>query len=61
MRTIQQQLQKWLKVNKVVHRADKYKKGPKTKRVKERRELKELMGVNRPIYRRAKGGAFRQR
>jgi phage antirepressor YoqD-like protein len=64
MRTIQQQLQKWLKANKVVHRADKHKKEPKTKRLKERlteRELKELMGVNRPIYRRAKGGAFRQR
>jgi phage antirepressor YoqD-like protein len=64
MRTIQQQLQKWLKANKVMHRADKNKKEPKTKRLKERlteRELKELMGVNRPIYRRAKGGAFRQR
>jgi phage antirepressor YoqD-like protein len=64
MRTIQQQLQKWLKANRVMHRADKRKKEPKTKRLKERfteRELRELMGVNRPVYRRAKGGAFRQR
>jgi hypothetical protein len=63
MRTIQQQLQKWLKANRVVHR-DKHKKEHKTKRLKERfteRELRELMGVNRPVYRRAKGGAFRQK
>ncbi|WP_197071972.1 hypothetical protein [Geobacillus kaustophilus] len=34
------------------------------KRNKERlteREIKELMGVCRPVYRRGKGGAFRQR
>jgi phage antirepressor YoqD-like protein len=64
MRTIQQQLQKWLKANKVMHRAYKHKKEPKPKRSKERFtewELKELMGINRPVYRRAKGGAFRQR
>jgi phage antirepressor YoqD-like protein len=64
MRTIQQQLQNWLRVNKVMHRADKHKKEPKTKRLKEsftERELRELMGVNRPVYRRSKGGAFRQR
>uniref|UniRef100_A0A7U3YCT6 Phage protein n=1 Tax=Geobacillus sp. (strain Y4.1MC1) TaxID=581103 RepID=A0A7U3YCT6_GEOS0 len=63
MRTIQQQLQKWMKANKMF-RTDKHKKEPKPKRFKERfteRELKELMGVNRPVYRRAKGGAFRQR
>jgi hypothetical protein len=62
MRTIQQQLQKWMKANKMF-RTDKHKKETKTKRFKERfteRELKELMGVNRPVYRRAKGGAFRQ-
>jgi phage antirepressor YoqD-like protein len=44
---IQQQLQKWLKDNKVMHRADKHKKEPKTKRLKVRltkRELKELKG-----------------
>jgi hypothetical protein len=64
MRTIQQQLQKWLKENKEMYRADKHKKERKQKRPRERfteRELKELMGVNRPVYRRAKGGAFRQR
>ncbi|MBY6269490.1 hypothetical protein [Parageobacillus thermoglucosidasius] len=64
MRTIQQQLRKWLKANKVMYRANKHKKEWKQKRSKERfteRELKELMGVNRPVYRRAKGGAFRQR
>jgi len=47
-----------------MHRADKHKKETKTKRLKEKfteRELRELMGVNRPVYRRIKGGAFRQK
>jgi hypothetical protein len=47
-----------------MHRADKHKKEPKTKRIKERfteRELRELMGVNRPVYHRSKGGAFHQK
>jgi hypothetical protein len=46
MRTIQQQLHKWMKANKIL-RTDKHKKEPKPKRFKERfteRELKELMG-----------------
>jgi hypothetical protein len=34
MRTIQQQLQKWLKANKVMHLADKNKKESKTKPLK---------------------------
>ncbi|AXM88478.1 hypothetical protein B379_04290 [Anoxybacillus ayderensis G10] len=61
MRTIQQELKKWMKVNKVQQRQ---KKARKKKRGKERlteRDLKELMGVGRPVYRRGKGGAFRQR
>lgn len=64
MRTIQQELKKWMKVNKVQQRKDKRKKARKKKRGKERlteREIKELMGAYRPIYRRGKGGAFRQR
>ena len=64
MRTIQQQLQKWMKVNKMMHRPIRNKKETKRKRPKEQfteRELRELMGTNRPIYRRGKGGAFRQR
>jgi hypothetical protein len=46
MRTIQQQLQKWMKANKML-RTDKHKKEPKPKYSKERfteQELKELMG-----------------
>jgi hypothetical protein len=64
MRTIQQQLQNWVKANKFMQRSNKHKKEHKTKRLKEsftERELRELMGVNRPVYRRAKGGAFRQK
>ena len=64
MRTIQQELKKWMKVNEVQQRKDKRKKASKKKRGKERlteREIKELMGVGRPVYRRGKGGAFRQR
>ena len=63
MRTIQQELKKWMKVNKVQQRQNN-KKARKKKRGKERlteREIKELMGVGRPVYRRGKGGAFRQR
>ncbi|KFZ32340.1 phage protein [Anoxybacillus flavithermus] len=51
-----------MKVNK--ERQNKRKKARKKKRGKERlteRDLKELMGVGRPVYRRGKGGAFRQR
>jgi hypothetical protein len=62
MRTIQQQLKQWMKVNKV--RMDKHKKERIPKRKQEKLtewELKELMGMNRPVYRRSKGGAFRQR
>ncbi|KIP21120.1 hypothetical protein JV16_01614 [Anoxybacillus ayderensis] len=62
MRTIQQELKKWMKVNK--ERQNKRKKARKKKRGKERlteRDIKELMGVCRPVYRRGKGGAFRQR
>jgi hypothetical protein len=65
MKTIQQELQKWLKVNQNMERAEKKKKRvKKKKKSKERltvRDLKELMGINRPVYRRAKGGAFRQK
>ncbi|MCL6456509.1 MAG: hypothetical protein K6T85_00740 [Gorillibacterium sp.] len=64
MRTIQQELKKWMKANKVKHRKNKHKKERKQKRRKERlteHEIKELMGVGRPVYRRGKGGAFRQR
>lgn len=64
MRTIQQQLKNWMKTNKFIQRGDKHKKERKSKRKQEQfteRELKELMGMNRPVYRRAKGGAFRQR
>ncbi|MFX3616113.1 MAG: hypothetical protein ACE3JK_01105 [Sporolactobacillus sp.] len=44
-----------------------YKKGKKrNKKIHQGRpfteeELKELMGVHNPVYKRAKGGAFRQR
>ncbi|WP_163538291.1 hypothetical protein [Gracilibacillus sp. YIM 98692] len=44
----------------------KKSKQPKQKRNKKQEklsqsELKELMGVNRPTYKRAKGGAIRQK
>jgi hypothetical protein len=65
MKTIQQELQKWLKINQNMERATKNKKRFKKKKSpKEKlsdRDLKELMGINRPVYRRAKGGAFRQK
>jgi hypothetical protein len=47
-----------------MQRSNKHKKESKTKRLKEsftEHKLRELMGVNRPVYRRSKGGAFRQR
>jgi hypothetical protein len=65
MKTIQQELKKWLKINQNMERAAKNKKRFKKKKSpKEKlsdRDLKELMGINRPVYRRAKGGAFRQK
>jgi hypothetical protein len=64
MKTIQQELQKWLKSNKNMERTAKKKRIKKKKNPKERlteRDLRELMGINRPVYRRAKGGAFRQK
>jgi hypothetical protein len=64
MKTIQQELQKWLKSNKNMKRTAKKKRVKKKKNQKERlteRDLRELMGINRPVYRRAKGGAFRQK
>ncbi|MBA2874676.1 hypothetical protein [Thermaerobacillus caldiproteolyticus] len=47
-----------------MHWTDKHKKEQKQKRPEERFtecELKELMGVNRLIYRRSQSGVFRQR
>lgn len=63
MRTMQQQLHKWMKVNKM-HRPARNQKEPKPKRARKdfsERELRGLMGMDRPVYRRGKGGAFRQR
>ncbi|WJQ11113.1 hypothetical protein QT237_02920 [Geobacillus stearothermophilus] len=62
MRTMQDQMQKWIKANNMAYRSERNRK--ERKRNKERlteREIKELMGVCRPVYRRGKGGAFRQR
>ena len=64
MRTMQDQMKKWIKANNMVYRPEKNQKERKWKRNKERmteREIKEMMGVFRPVYRRGKGGAFRQR
>jgi len=64
MRTMQDQMQKWIKANNMTYRPERNRKERKHKRNKERmteREIKELMGVCRPVYRRGKGGAFRQR
>ncbi len=62
MRTMKDQMQKWIKANNMAYRSERNRK--ERKRNKERlteREIKELMGVCRPVYRRGKGGAFRQR
>ncbi|KLR75317.1 phage protein [Geobacillus sp. T6] len=62
MRTMKDQMQKWIKANNMAYRSERNRK--ERKRNKERlteREINELMGTYRPIYRRGKGGAFRQR
>ncbi|MED4922919.1 hypothetical protein P9743_01260 [Anoxybacillus geothermalis] len=64
MRTIQDQMRKWIKANNMTYHPERNRKERKQKRNEERmteREIKELMGTYRPIYRRGKGGAFRQR
>jgi len=49
---------------KRIHKAKKQRELKTQLRLKEQLtddELKELMGIDRPTYRRGKGGAFRQR
>jgi hypothetical protein len=62
----QDQLEKWCRLNG--HPVPAKKKTPKRKRIKRKksnalstRDVKELMGVNRAVYSRSRGGAYRQR
>ncbi|MFC4403302.1 hypothetical protein [Gracilibacillus xinjiangensis] len=59
----QEQLNKWAEKNKVKVKKTriKRKEWQKANRGFSERELKELMGIHRPIYTRKKGGAFRQK
>jgi hypothetical protein len=64
MRTLQQGLSEWAKKNNLKVRQGKHRKEKKTKPPKEKlsyRDIQELMGINKPVYRRGKGGSFQQR
>ncbi|MFB4260496.1 hypothetical protein MHH67_11320 [Bacillus sp. FSL K6-0047] len=63
----QDQLEEWCRLNG--HPVPAKKKTPKRKRKPKKkaanelstRDVKELMGVNRAVYSRSRGGAYRQR
>lgn len=42
-------------------RKEKHKKRPKRNEQLTKQDIEELMGVNRPTYKRGRGGALRQR
>jgi hypothetical protein len=63
VKTLQQGLSEWAKKNNFKVRKGKHRKEKKTK-PKEKlsyRDIQELMGIHKPVYRRGKGGSFRQR
>ncbi|MBU3505372.1 hypothetical protein CHH78_02360 [Shouchella clausii] len=62
----QDQLEEWCRLNG--HPVPTKKKTPKKRKRKRKasnslstRDVKELMGVNRAVYSRSRGGAYRQR
>ncbi|PAD17392.1 hypothetical protein [Shouchella clausii] len=64
---VQDQLKEWCRLNG--HPVPAKKKTPKKRKRNKRktsnslstRDVKELMGVNRAVYSRSRGGAYRQR
>jgi len=60
-KTLKEQLKEWQRQHREIKKYGvKKKKHPKLEPLTER-DIKELMGINRPIYKRKKGGAFKQR
>lgn len=61
MKDIQGEMEKWAVANGVeVKKTEVLKKKKSTEKLSER-DLKKLMGVDQPTYRRVSGGAMRQR
>jgi hypothetical protein len=63
MRTMKNGLEKWSKSNNIQLPQSKRKRKPKQKKKENlsRQDIQELMGMNRPIYTRGKGGAIRRK
>jgi predicted Zn-dependent peptidase len=61
MKTIQDQLKKWKQLNPSPKKKHKRKKPQQAREEKLRdRDIRDLMGMNKPRYRRNKGGAYRR-
>lgn len=56
---LKDQLVKWCESNDFSVRQSKQKQAKKKSVKKE--DYKDLMGMNKPVYRRSRGGSFRQR
>jgi hypothetical protein len=65
LKTLQQGLKKWAKENNIQSPQETQPREKKAEqRQKEKltdRDIRELMGIGKPIYRRGKGGSFRQK
>lgn len=62
MGTLQGELSKWAKNNHFKQKCAKSTQQPKKQKGKlSTRDLEELMGTRKPVYRRGKGGAVRQK
>jgi hypothetical protein len=65
LKTLQQGIKKWAKKNNMQSPQEAHPREKKTEqRPKEKltdRDIRELMGMDKPTYRRGKGGSFRQK
>lgn len=59
--TLKEQLKEWKRQQRLInHHGRKKLQKRRSERLTES-EIKDLMGINMPVYRRGKGGALRQR
>jgi len=60
-KTLKEQLKEWQRQHREIKKYGvKKKRQSKSEHLTER-DIKDLMGINRPVYKRKKGGAFKQR
>lgn len=61
MRTMQEEISKWASKNNMPLKKSGQKRQKNKDKPMSTREIKELMGVYQPTYKRTKGGAIRQK